>query len=280
MKKRIILPFLFFCGTMHAQTMAEYVTSADDAYNRGSFEEAAGYYERALALDTAGVDYMSACQLGLCYVKLQNYPKALVQFKYSLIKGNDDRSLFTQLKNCTEAMNCPSCLEETYKEIEAQAPAWHSFLQEKLFYIYAGQQRHREALQAASAVLSANPGHFGMLKNGGLVYNSVNQPDSAVLYLERAHELKPEDVVVNKTLGLLYYTICEEKMGAENRRYEKLKSKGSSQYNTLLYNRQNLAREYYPKAVNYLSAANGSLNDPELTKLIDRLKDMLKVLND
>ena len=109
-----------------------------------------------------------------------------------------------------------------------------------------------------------------------MTYTGIsNRLDSAVFYLDKAYEMRPEDAAVNKALGICYNTMYENKIAYENKAYEK-SNKDRSSYNAMMFNRQAAARNFYPKAIKHIDAANQTMNDPELTKLSARLKEALK----
>lgn len=276
MKIKVLTGIFLVCASfVSAQEMSEYIASGDVAFVDGDFAKAKQFYEKAQSLDTDNVDYLTAKQLGLCCQQLNQPDQALNYFKQSVLKGCDDKSLLTKMKQCAESIKCVDCLEKAYEEINGVMPQWNTLMQEKLFYVYSSQNNSTKALKAASEVLAKKPDSFVMLRNVGLLWNGMNKTDSAIYYLDKAYQVKADDETVNKTLGLLYYRFCESEMKAANQRYERIQNKGRSQYNTLLYNRQNLAKKYYPKSILHLTEANKTLNDPELNKLIVRMKGNL-----
>ena len=108
-----------------------------------------------------------------------------------------------------------------------------------------------------------------------MTYTGINKVDSAVIFLDRAYNIRPEDAQVNRALGICYNNQYENKIAYENKVYER-SNKDRSSYNTMMYNRQNAARTFYPKAIKHLDEANATLNDPEVAKLSARLKEALK----
>lgn len=274
--KYFILPILcgiFALNTM-AQSFADLANAGDQALADGNFPEAIDNYLQALELDTAKVDYTTAYNLGLAYEGVTDYKNAAESFKNSILMGNDERAAFTKLKNNTDALNCNECLESAYVEIAEKTPDNALYVNERLFYIYIGKKDNESALNKGMKVLAQTPENFTIVKNIGLIYSSTNKIDSAICYLEKANLIKDTDATVNKTLGLIYFKTCEAKVNAETKKYEKGK-KDSSSYNNMMYNRQNHEKNYYPKSIKLLSAANATLNDPELTKLISKMNSVM-----
>ena len=263
-----------FSYTGFAQTLADFANAGDQALGGGDFNAAIENYEKALALDSANIDYITAFNLGLAFEGIQDNKKALEAFKNSVLKGNDERAPLNKLKNNADAANCQECLIQAYIEIADAVPSMNVRMKENLFYIYAGQKENEKAFQCAQEILAEKPNNFNILKNTGIIYNNINQTDSATVYLEKAIAIKGDDADVNKVLGMILYNTCEDKKVAENKKYER-GNKSSSSYNTMLYNRQTLDKTYYPKVIAYLKTANQTLNDPELTKLIARLNQTM-----
>lgn len=259
-----------------AQTLSELANEGDKAYTDGDFAKAAELYEKAQALDTDNIDYTTAYNLGMTYDQLQNSEKALNAYKNSFLKGSDDRSIFNKMRAASQAMKCNECLITAYKEIEAKVPHMKGAVNEKLFFAYSAQKQTKEAIASCYAVLEENPDNYQIVKNLGMTYTGIaNKLDSAVFYLDKAYEMRPDDAAVNKALGICYNTMYENKIAYENKAYEKT-NKDRSSYNTMMYNRQHAARTLYPKAIKHLDAANQTLNDQEIAKLSARLKEALK----
>ena len=274
--KLIMLPIFMgtFIITASAQTLGEFAAAGDKALAENNFQEAVDNYIKASELDVDKIDYTTAYNLGLAYEGLNDNAKAYESFKNSIIMGNDERIAFTKLKSNAEALDCKDCLEKSYIEILEKKPEHSLYVNERLFYVYTTQRNNDKALTTAYNVFKENPENFGVVKNVGLIYSSINKVDSAIVYLEKAAGLKDSDATVNKTLGLIYFKTCEAKINAETKKYEKGK-KDSSSYNSMMYNRQTLEKTYYPKAIKLLGNANQTLNDPELTKLVSRMNSVM-----
>ena len=261
---------------LSAKTLSELANEGDKAYTAGDFAKAAELYEKAQVLDSDNIDYTTAYNLGMTYDQLQDSEKALNSYKNSFLKGNDDRSIFNKMKVAATAMKCNDCLVTAYREIEEKVPYLKGAINEKLFFVYASQQKTKEAIASCYAVLEENPENYQIVKNLGMTYTGIsNRLDSAVFYLDKAYEMRPEDAAVNKALGICYNTMYENKIAYENKAYEK-SNKDRSSYNAMMFNRQAAARNFYPKAIKHIDAANQTMNDPELTKLSARLKEALK----
>ncbi|MEG1616288.1 MAG: hypothetical protein RR202_08930 [Bacteroidales bacterium] len=280
MKQRYrLLTAIAFCGilgsTTKAQNLADFANEGDKNLAAKNYEGAIKNYLAALELDSTNTDFTTAFNLGLAYEGLNDYQQSITAFKQSILKGNSEGLLFKKIKENAELAKCDDCMEKIFIDIRENREDLSPLMNEKLFYIFASKQENRKAIDCAQAVLENNPNHFPLLKNVGLIYNNANKSDSALIYLERAHELKNEDETVNKVIGLIYFNICESKMAAEVSNYEKLSNKTHSAHNTMMYNRQNYVRQYYDKSVKHLESANNKLNDPELSKLITRMRQSL-----
>lgn len=276
MNRGAVMGVLIFCGTMgmHAQSLADFANAGDQFLADGEFAKAVESYQKAIELDKDSTDFTTTYNLGLAYEQMSNMKEAMESYKLSIIKGKDDNEVFNKMKAAADAMKCPDCLEHNYREIMQIRPYLTTFVSEKLFYVYAGQGKMKEAIDAAGIVLAENPINFAVLKNTGFIYNGMNKVDSALVYMDRAYEVRQDDAPLNKSIGLIYYNTCENKLAAENRQYEK-GTQNNSTYNTMMYNRQNHVRNYYPRAVKLLKEANLKLNDPEITKLVDRMTQAL-----
>ena len=154
-KKYLLLSFFIcsFLANSTAQTLVEYASAGDKAFAENDFQGAIDNYLKALELDTDKIDYTTAYNLGMAYENLGDNAKALETFKSSILLGNDERSTFAQLKSNTDAMNCSECLEKCYLEILEAKPENGPYINERLFYIYAGQKNNDKALETAYKVL-------------------------------------------------------------------------------------------------------------------------------
>lgn len=281
MKRRhFYMHTIAFCWSLsslsvQAQSLASFANEGDKELANKNYAAAVKNYQSALDLDSANTDFTTAFNLGLAYEGLNDYTQSMEAFKQSILKGNSEGLIFKKIKENADLAKCEDCMEKIYLEIREKRDDLKPLMNEKLFYIFIKKQDNTQAIQCAEAVLKNTPDHFGLLKNVGLLYNNANNTDSALVYLEKAHALKNEDTAVNKVLGLIYFNICENKMAAEVKHYEGLSNKTRSAHSTMLYNRQSYVRKYYAIAVKHLETANIKLNDPELTKLIGRMKQSL-----
>ena len=140
-----------FSYTGFAQTLADFANAGDQALGGGDFNAAIENYEKALALDSANIDYITAFNLGLAFEGIQDNKKALEAFKNSVLKGNDERAPLNKLKNNADAANCQECLIQAYIEIADAVPSMNVRMKENLFYIYAGQKENEKAFQIGRA---------------------------------------------------------------------------------------------------------------------------------
>ena len=115
-------------------------------------------------------------------------------------------------------------------------PGMKESVNEKLFFVYAAEKQTKEAIASCYAVLEENPENFQILKNLGMTYTGINKVDSAVIFLDRAYNIRPEDAQVNRALGICYNNQYENKIAHENKVYER-SNKDRSSYNTLMFNR-------------------------------------------
>ena len=95
-----------FYYTGFSQTLSDFANAGDQALGGGDFNAAIENYEKALALDSANIDYITAFNLGLAFEGIQDNKKALEAFKNSVLKGNDERAPLNKLKNNADAANC------------------------------------------------------------------------------------------------------------------------------------------------------------------------------
>lgn len=282
MKKLIITAAIVFAliPATQAQTLADYANAGDAAMAGQKYQEAVDNYVKAQELDKDNTDYLTAFQLALAYEQLGNTQKAGDAYKASIIKGNTDGGVITNMKNAYEAAGCNDCVKQAYLEIKAANPSQTIAMDRKLYFIYVKEKDWQNSLNCCLSVLS-DPGidendKINNLKRSAQCYLNLNQTDSAEVYYEKVLAITPDDADIHKALGYACYNGIQKSIQAGQNSYKAKQAAGKatrSDYNMMQTNAKRITLNQGPKAIEHLTIANKTLNDPKITEIINKLRN-------
>jgi len=262
-------------GSMQAQTLADYANKGDAAMANQKYDEAIENYVKAQELDTDNTDYMTAFQLATAYLQTGDNEKAGNAFKASLLKGNYDQGVITNMKNAYEAAGKPELVKQAYIDIKTANPDQTLAMDKKLYFIYTKEKDWTNALACAKTIL-ADPEitEANSLKYNKFVaqlYSNLNEPDSVSVYYEKVLAITPNDADVHKALGFdLYNSIKKTKVNAEAK-YNA--NKTQHEYAVMQTATKRATLSYGPKAIEHLKIANETLKDAQITQIISQLQN-------
>ena len=280
-KQHIILTSMLFAAATlaSAQTLADYANAGDAAMQAGKFDEAIENYVKAQKLDVENTDYLTAMQLGTAYQQVGDQQKAGDAFKASLMKGNPDGGVITNMKNAYEAAGCNDCVKAAYIEIKEKNPAQTIAMDRKLYFIYAKEKNNADALKCALSVLSdpdiQEQEQMQYYKRAAQLYLNLGQADSAEVYYDKVLAITPDDADVHKALGLGLYNTIQKVTASAQATYNAKKSdtrNASHYYAEMQTATKRATLNYGPKAIQHLQVANKQLNDPQLSQIIAKLQ--------
>ena len=277
MKKNIILLSLAIgATTLSAQTLADYANAGDAAMKAGNMQEAIDNYIKAQELDRDNTDYMTAFQLGTAYEAVGESQKAGDAYKASIIKGNYDGGVITNMKNAYEAAGCNDCVKNAYIEIKTANPAQTIPMDRKLYFIYVKEKNYGEALVCEMSELNDpaldEEGRIKIYKRVAQLYINIDQPDSAEVYYDKVLAIMPDDADVHKALGYGLYNAIQKATKNAQAAY-KAKAKPTQHDFSVMQTAQKRATlAYGPKAIRHLETANKTLNDKQIADIIAKLR--------
>jgi len=283
---------LFLCaaiaamaGSMQAQTLAEFANKGDAAMSDGKYQEAIENYVKAQELDTDNTDYMTAFQLGSAYLQIGENEKAGDAFKASLLKGNYDQGVITNMKNAYEAANKPELVKKAYIDIKTANPAQTLAMDSKLYFIYSKEKDWENALPCCLTILNdpniSQDKQIKYYKYAAQLYLNLEQADSAEVYYNKVLAIDPENADIHKALGYgLYNNIQKITQRAQNTYNAKKNDKNARHYYSEMQTATKRATlKYGPKAIEHLKIANQTLKDPQITDVISKLSNNIAAYN-
>ena len=281
MKKIYSLALALSMATaMQAQTLADYANAGDAAMNNQKYQEAIDNYVKAQELDKDNTDYMTAFQLATAYLQVGEQEKAGDAFKASLLKGNYDQAVITNMKNAYEAAGKPELVKKSYIEIKEANPDQKLAMDTKLYFIYSKEKDWANALPCCMTILSDPNNDAEKQKkyymNAAQLYLNLDLADSAEVYYDKVLAIDPQNANVHKALGFGFYnTIQKIRKNAEaNYTAKKSDTKKAAHYYAEMQTTTKRAwLNYGPKALEHLKLANQTLNDPDITKRINELQN-------
>ena len=267
-----------FIGSLQAQTLADYANAGDAAMSNEKYQEAIENYVKAQELDTDNTDYMTAFQLGTAYLQVGENEKAGDAFKASLLKGNYDQGVITNMKNAYEAANKPELVKQAYIDIKTANPAQTLAMDSKLYFIYSKEKDWEKALPCCMTILNdPNIDEEKQKKyymNAAQLYLNLDKADSAEVYYDKVLALDPTNANVHKALGYGFYNTIQKitKRAQDTYNAKKSDTKNASHYYAEMQTATKRASlNYGPKAIEHLKIANQTLNDPQITEVINKL---------
>lgn len=286
MKKLILsaAAVLAILPATHAQTLADYANKGDAAMAAKNYQEAAENYIKAQELDTGNTDYLTAFQLATVYEQLGEPQKAGDAYKASVIKGNSDAGVLTNMKNAYEAAGCTDCVKNAYVEIKTANPAQTIAMDRKLYFIYIKEKDWQNSLNCCLSVLNDpeidETEKVNNLKRSAQCYLNLNQTDSAEVYYEKVLAITPEDADIHKALGYTCYNTIQKTIQSNQAAYKAKGNKATQHdFSVMQTAQKRVTLAQGPKAIEHLTIANKTLNDPKITELIAKLRQNVAAYN-
>lgn len=276
----IVAVALSFVAGVNAQTLADYANAGDAAMAKEDYNGAIENYLKAQELDTENSDYMTAMQLATAYVAIGENEKAGDAYKASLIKGNYDTGVITNMKNAYEAADKADLLKAAYLEIKEKCPEQALNMDTKLYFIYSKEKDWEKALPCCLTMLS-DPNldqdkQLKYYKYAAQLYLNLEQADSAEVYYDKVLAIDPTNADVHKALGMGLYNQIQKTTARAQATYNAKKSdtKNAQHYYAEMQTATKRATlNYGPKAIEHLRIANQTLNDPQITQVIGKLSN-------
>lgn len=267
-------------ASMQAQTLADYANAGDAAFNDQKFDVAIENYLKAQELDKDNTDFMTAFQLGNAYQEIGDFEKAGDAFKASLLKGNFDQGVITNMKNAYDQAGKPELVKQGYIDIKTANPEQLIPMDRKLYFIYSKEKDWQNALSCCLNILSdpANDEQTNIkyFKNAAQLYLNLNQADSAEVYYDKVLAITPNDADVHKALGYGFYNTIQKVKASAEATYNAKKSdtKNAQHYYAEMQTATKRATlNYGPKAIEHLKIANQTLNDSQIASVISTLSN-------
>lgn len=281
MKKIYVIAAAFaLANALQAQTLADYANAGDAAMANQKYEDAITNYVKAQELDKDNTDYMTAFQLATAYLQTGQNEKAGDAFKASLLKGNYDQGVITNMKNAYEAAGKPELVKQSYIDIKTANPAQTLAMDTKLYFIYSKEKDWANALPCCMTILSDPNIDAEKQKkyymNAAQLFLNLDQADSAEVYYDKILAIDPTNANVHKALGYGFYnTIQKTRKNAEaTYNAKKNDTKNATHYYAEMQTAVKRATlNYGPKAIEHLKIANQTLNDADITKRINELQN-------
>lgn len=276
MKKILTLATVVACSlAMQAQTLADFANKGDAAMANEKYDEAIENYLKAQELDKDNTDYMTAFQLANAYLQIGDNEKAGNAFKASLLKGNYDQGVITNMKNAYEAAGKTELIKESYIEIKTANPEQTLAMDNKLYFIYSKEKDWANALPCCMTILNDpdidDEKQKKFLMNAAQLYLNLEQTDSASVYYDKVLAIDPTNANVHKALGYGLYNAIQKATATAQAKYNANKTQHEYAVMQTATKRATLA--YGPKAIEHLKTANQTLNDPKITELISKLQN-------
>lgn len=264
-----------FASAMQAQTLADFANKGDAAMAAEKYDEAIENYVKAQELDTDNTDYMTAFQLAKAYELKGENEKAGDAFKASLLKGNYDQGVITNMKNAYEAAGKPEMVKKSYVDIKTANPDQKLAMDTKLYFIYNKEKDWNNALPCCLTILS-DPNideekQKKYLLSAAQLYLNIDQADSAAVYYDKVLAIDPSNANVHKALGFGLYNAIQKATAAAQAKYNANKTQHEYAVMQTATKRATLA--YGPKAIEHLKIANESLKDAQITDIIGKLQN-------
>lgn len=264
-----------FAGAMQAQTLADYANKGDAAMANQKYDEAIANYIKAQELDTDNTDYMTAFQLAKAYELTGDNEKAGDAFKASLLKGNYDQGVITNMKNAYETAGKPELVKQAYIDIKTANPDQTLAMDTKLYFIYNKEKDWANALPCCLTILSdPNIDEEKQKKyylSAAQLYLNLDQADSAEVYYDKVLAIDPTNANVHKALGYGLYNSIQKTTANAQARYNA--NKTPHEYTVMQTATKRATLNYGPKAVEHLKIANETLKDPQIAQTIAKLQN-------
>ena len=282
MKKLIFtaVAALVLTPALKAQTLADYANKGDAAMAAQKYQEAIDNYVKAQELDTENTDYLTAFQLALAYEQTGEMQKAGDAYKASIIKGNVDGGVITNMKNAYEAAGCNDCVKQGYVDVKKANPAQSISMDKKLYFIYVKEKDWQNALSCCQTILGdpeiSEKDKLNNLKRSAQCFLNLNQADSAGVYYEHVLAITPDDADIHKALGYACYNNIQATIQAGQNSYKAKQAAGKatrSDFNAMQTQAKRVTLAQGPKAIEHLTIANKTLNDPKINDIISKLRN-------
>lgn len=260
---------------MQAQTLADYANKGDAAMANQKYDEAIENYVKAQELDTDNTDYMTAFQLAKAYELTGDNEKAGNAFKASLLKGNYDQGVITNMKNAFEAAGKPEMVKQAYIDIKTANPDQTLAMDTKLYFIYNKEKDWANALPCCLTILS-DPNidqekQKKYLLTAAQLYLNLDQADSSAVYYDKVLAIDPTNANVHKALGYGLYNAIQKATAAAQAKYNA--NKTQHEYAVMQTATKRATLNYGPKAIEHLKIANETLKDAQITDIIAKLQN-------
>lgn len=261
--------------SMQAQTLADYANAGDAAMANQKYQEAIDNYIKAQELDTDNSDYMTAFQLASAYSLIDDNEKAGDAYKASLLKGNDDPGVITNMKNCYEAAGKPELVKKAYIDIKTAKPEQTLAMDKKLYFVYTKEKDWNNAVACAKTIL-ADPAidETTTIKYEKVVaqlYTNLGEPDSVSVYYEKVLSITPNDADIHKALGYGLYNAIQDVTVKAQAKYNA--NKNQHEYAMMQTATKRATLNYGPKAIEHLKIANETLKDAQISQIIAKLQN-------
>lgn len=264
-----------FASALQAQTLADFANKGDAAMANQKYDEAIENYIKAQELDTDNTDYMTAFQLAKAYELTGDNEKAGNAYKSSLLKGNYDQGVITNMKNAFEAAGKPELIKQSYIDIKTANPDQKLAMDTKLYFIFNKEKDWANALPCCLTILS-DPNideekQKKYLLSAAQLYLNVDQADSAAVYYDKVLAIDPNNANVHKALGFGLYNAIQKATAAAQAKYNA--NKTQHEYAVMQTATKRATLNYGPKAIEHLKIANESLKDAQITDIISKLQN-------
>lgn len=264
-----------FTGALQAQTLADFANAGDAAMAAQKYQEAIDNYVKAQELDKDNTDYMTAFQLGNAYLEIGEQEKAGDAFKASLLKGNYDQGVITNMKNAYEAAGKPELTKQAYIDIKTANPDQTLAMDKKLYFIYNKEKDWENTLACCLSILSDpdldQDGQLKYYKVAAQLYLNTNQTDSAAVYYDKVLAITPNDADIHKALGYGLYNSIQRVTAQAQAKYNA--NKTNVEFANMQTATKRATLNYGPKAIEHLRIANETLHDKQISDIIARLQN-------
>ena len=142
--------------------------------------------------------------IGCEYLKNKQWDDAINCFKRAIKLEPKDFDSYAGLANGYMGKGLPDSALLVYtdfvRKIDPDSPEGHY----GIGYVLVSMYNYDEAIKEYNIALAKKSDYVEALQGKGVAFNKKLEPDSAILYLEKAKELKPEELSIRYALGEAY----------------------------------------------------------------------------
>lgn len=250
----LVLPKIFFAQDAD-------VLKSNAIMHEGQME----YLKAAELYEKAGIAYEINQQVnaflwfksGQNYNRVRLYDKALPHLLKAKENNYNEVSLFLSLADCYIGLKNFSDAERILLEGNSLYENNNLDFAKRLGLVYLNSKQYDKSVKLLVASNESYPNNYRLSYLLASTYERQKDIDNASMIYKKMLEIKPNDKISTKKLGILYFQQCDKKYKNEAKRYESLNNPSRVDYHNSTKKLEQISQEY-KVALPYLEQAHAN----------------------